>query len=268
MKRPDSRPADRQKAGSLNRVILSLGQVAAPKKEKEISKIRELLCHAGYRDNAALMVFYGLKLGGGLLLAGMFFLFQTASWAGVHPDPRHAVSCPSVAGYFLPDMMLKHRAKERVARIFKELPDTLDLLVICLYAGLGFDYALFRVCSELKEIAPVMSEEFGRYFLETKSGLVRETALNNLAARNGSEPLKRVVNVLQQSSRIGTDMARALKVYTDTMRKERQQMAEEQGAKLGTKLTLPLVVFILPALMLIILGPVIINFVKLITDGF
>ncbi|WDP90908.1 MAG: type II secretion system F family protein [Desulfobacter sp.] len=260
-------PKAGKKTASLNRVVLTLGQVAAPKKDKEISKIRARLCYAGYRDEGAPMGFYGLKLGGGLLLSGLFFFFQLALGL-VSPRTPLMLFIPFGFGYLLPDMVLKHRAKARVTSIFRELPDTLDLLVICLYAGLGFDYALYRVCSELRDIAPILSGEFGRYFLETKSGLVRETALKNLAERNGSEPLKSVVNVLLQSSRIGTDMARALKVYTDTMRKERQQMAEEQGAKLGTKLTLPLVVFILPALMLIILGPVIINFVKLVTEGF
>ena len=252
---------------SLNRFALTLGQVATPKNGKEISKIKEQLCHAGHREEGAVTVFYGLKLGGGIILAGLFFLFQMA-FGMVSTRTPLMLFIPFGTGYFLPDMILRNRVKARIANIFQELPDTLDLLVTCLYAGLGFDYALFRVCNELKDIAPVLSKEFGRYFLETKSGLVRETALKNLAGRNGSEPLRSVVNVLLQSSKIGTDMARALKIYTDTMRKERQQMAEEQGAKLSTKLTLPLVVFILPALMLIILGPVIINFVTLITEGF
>ncbi|MBI9092838.1 MAG: type II secretion system F family protein [Desulfobacterium sp.] len=266
-KRAPAQHGDHPVSPSLNRFALTLGQVAAPKNGKEISKIKAQLCHAGHREEGAVTVYYGFKLGGGIFLAVLFFLFQVA-FGMVSTRTPLMLFIPFGTGYFLPDMILKNRVKARICRISQELPDTLDLLVTCLYAGLGFDYALFRVCNELKDIAPVLSKEFGRYFLETKSGLVRETALKNLADRNGSEPLKSVVSVLLQSSKIGTDMARALKIYTDTMRKERQQMAEEQGAKLGTKLTLPLVVFILPALMFIILGPVIINFVTLIADGF
>jgi tight adherence protein C len=252
---------------SLNKFALSLGQVAAPKNSKDISKIKEQLCHSGYREEGAVTVFYGFKLGAGILFASVF-LFMLILFGNFSTKTPLMMFIPFGVGYFLPDAILKNRAKTRIEKIFQELPDTMDLLVTCLYAGLGFDYALFRVCNELKDIAPVLSTEFGRYFFEIKSGLERETALTNLVDRNGSEPLKSVVNVLLQSSKIGTDMARALKVYTDTMRKERQQMAEEQGAKLGTKLTLPLVIFILPAMMLIILGPVIINFITLVKDGF
>ncbi|MCP4115253.1 MAG: type II secretion system F family protein [Desulfobacteraceae bacterium] len=251
----------------LNKLAQSLGRVAAPKNGKDISRITEQLSLAGYRDEDSVTLFYGFKLGFGLILASLVFaeLALTANFTTKSPL---MLFIPFGMGYFLPDTVLKKRVKARLEKIFQELPDTLDLLVVCLHAGLGLDYALFRVCNELKEIAPTLSQEFERYFLETKSGIERNTAFENLARRNGSEPLKSVVNVLLQSAKIGTDMAQALKNHTDTMRRERQQMAEEQGAKLATKLTLPLVIFILPALMLIILGPVIINFISLVNDGF
>lgn len=252
---------------SFNRLALSLGRLAAPKNKDDISKISMALSHAGYRGKNSVIIFYGGKLGLGLALAAVFLLVQLF-FNAISAQSPVLLFIPFGAGYFLPDIILKKKIKSRIEKIFQELPDTLDLLEICLKAGLGFDYALLRVCNELKDIAPTMSNEFGRYFLETKTGLGRETALINLGLRNGSEPLKKVINVLMQSSKIGTDMADALKVYTDTMRREREQAAEEQGAKLSTKLTLPLVIFILPALMLIILGPVIINFMSLVQQGF
>jgi tight adherence protein C len=251
----------------LNKLALSLGRVAAPKNGRDISKITDQLSLAGYRDEGAVILFYGFKLGLGLMLASIAFT-GLALTENVSSKTPLMLFIPFGIGYFLPDTVLKQRIKTRLGKIFQELPDTLDLLAVCLHAGLGLDYALFRVCNELKDIAPTLSQEFERYFLETKSGIERNTAFENLAGRNGSEPLKSVVNVLLQSAKIGTDMAQALKKHTDTMRRERQQMAEEQGAKLASKLTLPLVVFILPALMLIILGPVIINFISLVNDGF
>lgn len=252
---------------SLNELALTLGRLAAPKNSKDLSKIAKKLSHAGYREETCVIILYGIKLGMGIGLATAFLAISFSFNLFSSTTPV-MVFIPFGAGYFLPDIFLKRKIKSRTEKIFRELPDTLDLLEICLKAGLGFDYALFRVCNELKDIAPTMSGEFGRYFLETKTGLGREVALTNLGSRNGSDPLKKVINVLLQSSKIGSDMARALNIYTDTMRREREQIAEEQGAKLGTKLTLPLVLFILPALMLIILGPVIINFISLVQDGF
>ena len=187
---------------------------------------------------------------------------------GVLPDSPLLLFIPLGVGYMLPDTVLSRKIRARKTRIFRELPDTLDLLEICLRAGLGLDYALYRVCRELEEIAPVLSEEFGRYFLEIRAGLERTEALENLSARNGSEALDQVVTVFLQSLKIGSDMAVSLNAHTQAMRREREQTAEEKGAKLSTKLTLPLVVFILPALMLIILGPVILNFITLANDGF
>jgi len=245
----------------------SIGRLAAPKSEDELSALAKKLSYAGYRNEHAAFNFYGAKIGLGGILT-VFFLAGQILFHSVSAKSPVLAFIPFAVGYYLPNLVLKKKVKTRIGKIFKELPDTLDLLEICLKAGLGFDYALLRVCNELKVIAPVMSVEFERYFLEIKTGVQRDAALINIGERNGSEPLKKVVTVLLQSSKIGTDITQALKTYTDTMRREREQTAEEMGAKLSTKLTVPLVLFILPALMLIILGPVIINFISLINQGF
>lgn len=248
-------------------LALALGRLAVPKKETEISMVTRQLIHAGFRNDQALQLYYGIRIAAG----GALTLMVLIPWMTLgHFDARHTVLAfiPFTMGYFLPAMVLKQRVKSREAAIFKELPDTLDLLSICLKAGLGFDFALYRVCQELADIAPILSLEFSLFFLEIKGGLAREEALDHLQARNPSEPLKNVVTVLLQSARSGTDMANALKTYTENMRTERRQKAEEQAGKLSTKLTLPLVIFILPALMLIILGPTIINFISIVKDGF
>ncbi len=263
---PGSLKEPRSFSPSFNRLALSLGRLAVPKDTEAVSEVSGRLSYAGFRQEAGVIVFYGIKLGLGLVLAIVFVM----AWLGLWHFSSSAcimIFLPFGLGYIFPDIVLKHMADSRIRKIFLELPDTLDLLEICLRAGMGFDYALFRVCSELGEIAPVLSDEFGRYFFEIRTGLGRQAALMNLGERNGSEPLKQVINVILQSFKIGSDMAQALKIYTDTMRRERQQTAEEQGAKLATKLTLPLVVFILPALMLVILGPVIMNFIGLVHNG-
>lgn len=264
----DSAPASNATPdrGSPRHLLSSLGRIALPKKEKDLGTIRKKLIHAGYRDKDAPVLFYGVKVGLGAALALLGLMVMTA-WGLAGPRGLVFLSLPFGAGYLVPDLVLKRKIQDRKTRIFRELPDTLDLLMICLRAGLGFDDALYRVCRELAELAPVLSGEFGLYFLEVRSGIPRSQALDNLEARNPSNALKSVVMVLHQSFSTGTDIAGALAVTTDAMRTQRQQAAEEEGAKLSTKLTLPLVAFIMPALILIILGPVIINFIRMVGQG-
>ncbi len=246
--------------------IKALGKLAVPKKEAEISKIRKKLIHAGYRRKDAVILFYGIRIGAGLSLAVLGLSFAIAS-GGISAWCMVMFFFPLAAGYAAGTIVLQKKIEYRQARICQELPDTLDLLTICLKAGLGFDYALYRVYRELEETAPVLSAEFGMYFLEVQSGIIRTRALQNMAHRNPSPFLKNVVTVLIQSLSTGTDIASALKIYTDALRDQRRQEAEEEGAKLPTKLTLPLVVFILPALLIIILGPVVINFIGMMKGG-
>jgi len=258
---------DRPDSGLLFNTVKFLGKFATPRKQNDILTINQKLIHAGFHHPDAGIFFFGFKIGFGLVF---FFpcLLYIIFWGNICVQQILILFIPFSMGYFIPDLVLKKKINSRRINIFKELPDTLDLLMICLHAGLGFDFALYRVCRELADIAPVLSREFGLYFLEVKSGILRITALENLGDRNPSKSLKSLVAVLLQSSKTGTDMIRALEIHTNSLRTLRQQAAEEQGAKLSTKLTLPLVVFILPALILIILGPVIINFINLVKDGF
>lgn len=245
----------------------SLGRLAVPQKNNELDAVTKKLLHAGFRKKDAVLMYYGLRLGAGITLTlcglGAFLL-----WGEFSTKIFLWMLLPFSLGYYLPGYLLGRMLTHRRDQISAELPDTLDLLMVCLKAGLGFDFALYRVCMELKGIAPVLSKEFGLYFLEVRSGLSRINALENLAGRNPSKPLESIVTVLLQSAVSGTDVITALQIYTDELRSRRRQSAEEKGSKLSTKLTLPLVVFILPALMLIILGPAIVNFINFAKDGF
>jgi len=243
---------------NLQKILISLGLVAMPKTEEGITDLKKLLGYAGYRSPDAPAIYLGIKLGLALLSAIIYFIIAASSG---HIGLRMVIFIffPAALGYYLPGLFLKHKVSSRHRQIFKELPDAFDLLLICMEAGLSFDMALYRVSRELTSIAPVLSKEFSRYFLEIKGGLPRKQVLKDLAERNGEKNLMGVVQVLIQSAEFGTDIAEAIRVYSDSLRTERRQIAEEKGAKIATKLTFPMILFILPALLVIILGPAVIN---------
>lgn len=243
------------------RAVRALGLMAAPRKEKELLSIRTLLSYGGYRSPHAVMFYFGLKLALALAFGGLYLaiLFLTGH-LGVRP--LIFTFFPLGAGYYLPGGLLKMQITSRCQAIQKELPEALDLLLICIEAGLSFDMALFRVSKEMGNVAPLLAKEFGQYFLETQSGLPRKKVLKNLAERNGVNSLNSIVNVLIQSSKFGTDIAEALRVYSESLRRERQKRAEEKGAKISTKLTFPMIMLIMPALLIVVLGPALINFLE------
>jgi tight adherence protein C len=240
--------------------------MVSPQKSDEMADIRTMLTWAGWRSEKTVAYFFGVKF---CLAVVMGLLYLAAVVAGDSLTPRTFIFVffPLTFGYYFPGFWLKNKVARRRQRIFRELPDVLDLLLICMEAGLSFDMALHRISSELAETAPVLSAEFGQYFLEIRSGLPRRRVLRHLAERNGHPNLTAVVNVLLQSVRFGTDVAEALRVFISTMRTERRQAAEEKGAKISNQLTFPLVVLILPALLIIILGPAIINIMDRLQGG-
>jgi tight adherence protein C len=155
----------------------------------------------------------------------------------------------------LPDLWLMLRTSSRKTRIFEALPDALDLMVVCVEAGMGLDAAVTQVGEELKLTHRDLSEEFKLLNLELRAGKSREAALRNLAVRTGVEEVNSLVTLLVQTDRFGTSVAQALRVYSDSFRTKRFQKAEELAAKLPVKLVFPVVLFIFPSLFIIILGP-------------
>ena len=257
-----SRRKDRKpdSATLFRRALLALGSRIAPSNEKELSQIRKQLSYAGYRHVSAPHLYFGVRTFLSLSLAILSILFL-AFFSSIDLGNLFLTFFLAAIGYYLPQIILKSKIKARSNKIFKELPDVLDLLVICTEAGLGFEMALFRVSKELKDVAPVLSKEFAQYFFETRGGVARNEALANLKHRNNSKGLESVIDVVIQSMRFGTDVATALRVHSEAMRTERQQIAEEKGAKIAVKLTLPLVLLVLPALLIVILGPAILRII-------
>jgi tight adherence protein C len=243
--------------------LARLGAGAVPKKEAERARIMTTLKRAGYgaRRLPVLEIYFGARLSLALVCASLYLVWVSLTgWPGATGLLKLLLSFG--AGYYLPAVLLRHRASKRARKIWEEVPDVLDLLRICIDAGLGLDKALYRVSREVRIIAPVFSGELNRYFLEVRSGLPRKEILENLAERNQVSALSAFVGILLQSSRLGTDISEALRVHAMSLRTERIQIAEEQGAKMAVKLVFPLIFLIMPALLIVVLGPAVVNLIE------
>ena len=169
-------------------------------------------------------------------------------------------------GLVLPDIWLKLKTSTRKEKIVKGFPDALDLLVVCVEAGMGLDASIHRVGEELVLTHPELSDEFKILNLELRAGKARSEALRNLAERTNIEDVKSLVTLLIQTDRFGTSIAQALRVFSDSFRTARYQKAEEIAAKIGTKLIFPLVLFIFPCMFVVLVGPVAIQVYRLLLD--
>ncbi|GAB6163358.1 hypothetical protein JCM12298_25180 [Desulfothermus naphthae] len=241
--------------------FLLFGQKIGPTEKKEVEKYEKMLSAAGFRELDALSIFFGIKLGFGIFL-GLIYISLMIFSDNIGMNIIYIFFFIG-AGYYIPEFVLRYRIKSRHNQIFKELPDVIDLLLICMEAGLSFDMAFLRVSSELAKIAPVLSKEFSQYYLEVQSGLPRMEVLKSLAERNGEKNLNSVVQVLLQSFKLGTDVASSLRIYAESLRTERLQKAKEKSAKLSVKITFVTILLILPAYMLIVMGPTIIKITNL-----
>ncbi len=229
---------------------------ALPVSPTDVSLTRAWLIQAGYREArhvrfyfASRVLFAALGLTTVILFTGFNSLLLL-------------VGVPAL-GFFLPRFFLKRAMKERQRRIRLGLPDALDLTVICVEAGLALDQAMMRVGEDLQHAHPELSGEFHLFNLETRAGKPRAEALRNLAARTGVDDVRGLVGTLIQTDRFGTSVAQALRVHSDSLRTERRQRAEEQAAKTTVKMIIPLVLFVLPSLIFVTVGPAVIQLMRL-----
>ena len=235
---------------------LSIGGVVGhfehvlPKSQAEISVALQRLTRAGFRNEGAVRVFYGYKVFIPLLLCAIALV---SGLAKLSPFFVYA-SCLGL-GFLGPDFWLGRKIKNRQKRIDRGLPDVLDLLVICIEAGLSLDQATARTAEELKKAQPELCDEFGILVLEQRAGRPRGDAWKHLAERTGVDSLRNLTSVLVQSEQFGTSVAKTLRQHSDTLRTKRMQMIEELAAKTSVKLVFPLVFFIFPALFLVTIGP-------------
>jgi tight adherence protein C len=225
---------------------------ALPVSPTDVSQTRAWLIQAGYRDARHVSFYFGLRVLFAALGLGAVVLFTGFD------SLLLLVGVPAL-GFFVPRFFLKRAMKERQRRIRLGLPDALDLTVICVEAGLALDQALLRVGEDLQHAHPELSGEFHLFNLETRAGKPRAEALRNLAARTGVDDVRGLVGTLIQTDRFGTSVAQALRVHSDSLRTERRQRAEEQAAKTTVKMIIPLVLFVLPSLIFVTVGPAIIQ---------
>jgi tight adherence protein C len=239
-----------------------LGRRMPSQSPKAQTKRRNLLVQAGYRKVSAGLAFQG----GRILLAAllpMMFLFVAPylkGWTGAH---RMAALMGLVAaGLFLPHWWLLWRIKHRQEEISAALPNALDLMVVCVEAGLGLDATIQRLANEQQFTRAALSEELQIVSQEVRAGRSRSEALLALKERVGLIDLSALIVVLIQADRMGTGIARALRVHAESVRTKRRQKAEERAAKMPVKMIFPLVLLIAPALLLVILGPAYITLFK------
>jgi tight adherence protein C len=225
------------------------------------TKVRLILHQAGYPGERAVRVFWGVRIFVMLVFAVGGFIFASISQAPL-PKLLLLIAAGAALGYVLPEFRIKRKAKFRLREIQETLPDTLDLLVICVEAGLGIDSALVRVGKEQSDQGLAIGDELQMMNQEVQAGMIRKEAMSRLAERIALDDLRGLITFILQTEELGGSIARSLRVYSTTMRQKRSQRAEEAARKVVIKLIFPLVFFILPAVFLVVLGPAAINIVK------
>ena len=235
-------------------------KVTQPKGEWINSRIRRRLINAGYRGDEVLVIFFAAKTILALLMPLIVFLLVPNKGELRFPL---LVAMAIFIGYYAPNVFLILRIRERQRQIFEAFPDALDLMVVCVEAGLGLDAAIAKVGEEIGATCPPLGQEFRLANLELRAGLSREQALRNLALRTGVQDIDTLVSMLIQTDKFGTNIADALRVHADSMRTTRMLRAEERAQRLPVKLVFPVVLFIFPSLFLVLLGPSLLAIAKM-----
>jgi tight adherence protein C len=221
-----------------------------PRSQAEISVVQQRLVRAGYRNDGTVKLFYGAKVMIPLALCLLALITGLA-----HFSPFFVYAVALGGGFLAPDFWLGRKIANRQASIRRGLPDVLDLLVICIEAGLSLDQATARTAQELSKAQPALSDELGIVALEQRAGRARSDAWKHLAERTDVDVVRNLVSMLVQAEQFGTSIGKTLRVHSDTLRTKRVQEIEEKAAKLSVKLLFPLVLFIFPSLFLVVLGP-------------
>lgn len=252
---------------SLTALLQRLSHWAAPAADRADqpapapSGHRQWLVHAGFRGATAEPVFLGLKTAWTLLLAVVSAWIGWMLWPQARVAQRMAwLLAACTVGYYLPDMVLRWLVTRRQTHLFHAFPDALDLLRICVQAGLGLDAAIERVGRDMRLSSRALAEEFTLTSLELRAGMARAAALRHLSERIGLQDLEALVSMLIQADRFGSSMSESLVVYSQSLRTRRRLLAEEAAAKLPVKLLIPLIFCIFPSLLMVLLGPVLISF--------
>jgi tight adherence protein C len=249
-------------AFDLGRFVDPVAKYVLPSKSEEQNRTQERLIQAGFRRQGALRQFYAIKAALALVLPvgafiGMRFFPESSTVEVVF-----VVLIFAMLGVRLPDMILDKIRSNRMKRLRVAFPDALDLLVVCVESGLGLGPAIERVARELEISHSDLAQELALVTSEIGAGVERPVALRNLAKRCGLEDIKGLVGLLVQTMKFGTSVADALRVYSEEFRDKRMQRAEEEAAKIGTKMIFPLVFCMFPSFFIVAIGPAVMRFLE------
>lgn len=241
-------------------ITAPIARLSAPKEGGDASYLRIRFLNAGLRQVYWPVVFFSAKTIFALLLPGAFLGYGgLVAGANMSAVAISAMLLLSAAGYYLPNLILKVMIRQRQRELDEALPDAIDLMTVCVEAGLAIDAALRRACEELDLRSPPLAEELRLVTLELQVGASRESAMHNLSLRTGVDDIASFVTILLQSEHFGTNVAESLRTLSDAMRETRRLRAEEMAAKIPLKLLFPMIFFIFPALFVVLMGPAMIS---------
>jgi tight adherence protein C len=241
-------------------LLVFLGKRIFPKQSSDYSQLRPKFQKAGFRNEKAASAFWGLKAFFSLCFPILFLIIMINHPATLTLLHKIAICCLlGLSGFLLPDVILNRMISKRSKSIFNGFPNALDLMAVCVEAGMGLDSSLNRIAEEIEIDNKTLSDELKLLNLELRAGRSRKQALEDFAMRSDLEDVRSFTTLLIQADKFGTSIAESLRVYSDTFRTKRYQRAEEIAAKLPVKLIFPLVFFIFPSLFVVILGPAVIR---------
>lgn len=239
-----------------------LHDIVVPKEGATKKKARLKLIRAGFRSELSFQNYMASKIVFALLIPAIYLLASRTFYTFTS-DVLLISLALAIIGFFIPNLYIKMVTEGRQDGILKALPDALDLMVVCVEAGLGLDMTFKRVGDEVQSINRDLSDEFHLTILEIRAGRARDEAFKDMATRTGVSEVHNLMTVLIQTNRFGTSLAKALRVHADAMRIKRRQLAEEQAAKSTVKLIFPLIFFIFPAIFVVLVGPAAIQIIKM-----
>jgi len=240
-----------------------VARLSLPKEDWDKSVLRLRFANAGIRTPSAAAIYFAVKTVLALALPAIaLIVFGNAFQAGERIYLLLTVLAASALGFYLPNVVMRRLVESRQRKLFEDLPDALDLMTVCVEAGLGLDAAMLRVTQEIGVKSHALKDEFDMVLLELRAGSGREKALRNLSLRTGVEDIDTLAAMLIQADRFGTSVGDSLRVYTDNLRTKRRLRAEEQAAKIALKLLFPLMFFIFPTLLAVLVGPSAIQIVR------
>jgi tight adherence protein C len=240
-----------------------VAKLSLPKEDWDKSVLRLRFANAGIRTPSAAAIYFAAKTVLALALPAIaLVVFGNAFQPGERIYLLLTVLAASALGFYFPNLVMRRLVESRQRKLFEDLPDALDLMTVCVEAGLGLDAAMMRVTQEIGVKSHALKDELDMVLLELRAGSGREKALRNLSLRTGVEDIDTLAAMLIQADRFGTSVGDSLRVYTDNLRTKRRLRAEEQAAKIALKLLFPLMFFIFPTLLAVLVGPSAIQIVR------